>query len=86
MTEAAFGRGKSSIFLDDVTCNGDESALLDCSYRGRIGCHNCLHSEDAGVRCQGEKCLFLIQRINCLSVKVFGLETQVSCAENAVRV
>ena len=41
------------IFLDDIVCNGSESSLLECSHNN-IGVHNCDHSEDAGVRCQGE--------------------------------
>ena len=50
---AAFGRGVCSVFLDDVSCEGSESTLLSCSHN-EIGCHDCGHSEDAGVRCQGE--------------------------------
>ena len=35
-------------------CNGSEGTLLDClSSIDDIGLHNCDHSEDAGVRCEG---------------------------------
>ena len=51
---AYFGAANSSrpIFLDDLACTGNEPILLDC-FKGRIGEHDCDHSEDAGVRCQG---------------------------------
>ena len=35
-------------------CTGNESSLLDCTAGEAIGSHNCDHSEDAGVRCQGK--------------------------------
>ena len=41
------------IHLDNVLCNGDEHALLDCSFPS-FGDHNCDHSEDAGVICGGK--------------------------------
>ena len=49
---ATFGGGSGPIYLDNVICQGDESSLLECQ-RNPIGEHNCDHSEDAGVRCQG---------------------------------
>jgi len=36
--------------MDDVWCNGNEESLVECSYTTQ---HNCGHSEDVGVICQG---------------------------------
>ena len=47
---ARFGEGSGPIWLDDVSCAGSESELLECPHNG-IGNHNCDHSEDASVRC-----------------------------------
>ena len=44
--------GEGHIFLDEVTCQGNESSLLECKVSS-IGEHNCDHTEDAGVRCGG---------------------------------
>lgn len=43
------GDFSQDILADDVRCEG--STQFDtCRFRG-FGCHNCVHSEDAGVRC-----------------------------------
>ena len=34
--------------MDDVRCTGTESTLTSCAHTTN---HNCVHSEDAGVRC-----------------------------------
>ena len=48
VSSAFFGPGSGPIFLDDVRCSGSETGLLDCPSTSQ---HNCVHSEDAGVRC-----------------------------------
>ena len=51
---AVFGEGRNhSILLDQLVCTGNESSLLECTFDEEIGSHNCDHSEDAGVRCEG---------------------------------
>ena len=50
---AVFGDGIGSILLDNLMCEGNENSLMDCVTSEDIGIHNCEHSEDAGVRCEG---------------------------------
>ncbi|NXY23404.1 SRCRL protein, partial [Atrichornis clamosus] len=45
---ARYGRGSGPIWLDDVTCTGQESDFFRCA-AGTWGRHNCHHGEDAGV-------------------------------------
>ena len=51
-SSAYFGRGTGSIVMDDVRCTGNESTLTSCTHTTN---HNCVHSEDAGVRCSNSK-------------------------------
>ena len=52
-SRATFGRAGSTtpIYLDQVTCAGNEPFLSECPHR-QIGSHDCYHFEDAGVVCQ----------------------------------
>ena len=49
-----FGQGTGPIWLDNIHCTGTESRLDQCPHNG-IGVHNCIHFEDAGVRCTSKK-------------------------------
>ena len=51
-SRAHFGAGSGQIFLDDVQCTSSSSQLLECPSRPILS-HNCLHSADAGVGCEG---------------------------------
>ena len=49
---AHFGAGIGPIFLDEVECTSNTMQLLECTSRPILS-HNCLHSDDAGVACEG---------------------------------
>ena len=50
-----FGQGSGPIWLDSVTCTGNESTLASCGHLGVRITRSCNHYEDAGLRCFGEK-------------------------------
>ena len=50
---AGFGYGSGSIWLNSVTCIGNESTLASCGHPGVGITSSCYHNEDAGVRCTG---------------------------------
>ena len=52
-SRAFFGQGTGRILLDNLGCVGTETRLVDCPHNG-IGIENCVHSEDAGLRCTGK--------------------------------
>ena len=53
---AAFGQGSGSIWLDGVSCSGNELALAACGHLGVGITRNCSHLSDAGIRCIGRFC------------------------------
>ena len=49
---SGFTNGVGQIWLDEVRCSGTELSLAECP-ANPLGQHNCVHENDAGVRCQG---------------------------------
>ena len=50
LTGSSVVDGTGPIVLDNLGCRNTESRLVDCRHDG-LGVHDCLHSEDTGVRC-----------------------------------
>ena len=48
---AGFGQGLGPIWLDSVTCTGNESTIASCGHLGLNITRYCGHWEDAGVLC-----------------------------------
>jgi hypothetical protein len=44
---STFGVGSGHIWMEDVSCTGNESRLQDC----KTGMHNCSHEDDVGIVC-----------------------------------
>ena len=65
-SNAHFGAGSGPIFLDDVQCTSSSDQLLECPSRPILS-HNCLHSADAGVGCEGiHVYYYIIIKMQCI--------------------
>ena len=73
-SNAHFGAGSGLIFLDYVQCTSSSSQLLECPSRP-ILLHNCLHSADAGVGCEGAILVRLEKFKQLLLLLCFMLQT-----------
>ncbi|XP_060071814.1 neurotrypsin-like, partial [Ylistrum balloti] len=67
--QAAYGEGSDQILLDDVSCTGEETSLMECSHSG-WGIHNCDHSEDAGAVCLTEP--FMEASVSDIAIGLLG--------------
>ncbi|NXT01305.1 DMBT1 protein, partial [Jacana jacana] len=60
---ARFGWGAGPIWLDDVSCTGEETDFFQCQAK-TWGIHNCHHGEDAGVVCAGNSSSANLRLVN----------------------
>ena len=56
---ADFGQGSGPIWLDSVTCTGNESTIARCGHLGVGITRSCDHNKDAGVKCSGAEGSYL---------------------------
>lgn len=67
---AHFGQGTGPILLDNVECAGSESRLVECT-ANPIAAHNCIHLEDAGVRCRAPESVSKYNTIRIFFMVIF---------------
>ncbi|XP_073726208.1 CD5 antigen-like [Misgurnus anguillicaudatus] len=53
-TGASFGQGSGPVWLDEVSCSGNEPTVKNCS-SNPLGSSSCTHGQDAGVICRDVK-------------------------------
>ena len=62
---ARFGSGSGPILFSELSCVGNESTITECDHRSTGG-HNCSHSQDAGVVCEGQSSCSIYSARVCL--------------------
>ena len=50
-SNARYGPGSGTVWMDDVKCKGGETSLFHCTHKGWGQNKSCGHHEDAGVGC-----------------------------------
>ncbi|XP_073669793.1 scavenger receptor cysteine-rich domain-containing protein DMBT1-like [Paramisgurnus dabryanus] len=66
-TGAFFGQGSGPVWLDDMSCSGNEPSVKNCSSMA-LGTSTCSHEQDAGVVCNPP--VRLVNGINSCSGRV----------------
>ena len=84
-SNAHFGAGVGPIYLDSVDCSGSETSLTECYSSSIVYCYRG-HSENAGVRCQGEfGCGCVHSYFLNQFVPIFVVNTSANCTYGDVR-
>ena len=74
---ARFGPGSGPILFSELSCIGNESVITECGHDDSSG-HNCSHSEDVGVVCEGQSVCMCVWGRYYLCLHVCALASQVS--------
>ena len=53
-----YGQGSGNVWMSNLACTGSESSISECPHIG-WGQTTCSHSQDAGVTCGSECCLYV---------------------------
>lgn len=64
-TGAAFGSGDGPVFIESLTCEGNEMSILDCR-EINLRRQSCTHARDVSVKCIGK--IIMIQCYNYVHV------------------
>ena len=86
-TNSFFGAGTGPIYLDDVACTSNASQLLECGSRP-ILVHDCDHSADSGVGCEGVfVCLFVCYNLcqHVTTMSQYYLTVSAPCTTGQLR-
>lgn len=75
--------GTGTIWMDDVSCTGNEPLLGQCPFRG-WELHNCNHNEDVSITCSGNLfiSLTLFLLLSLFADSQFFRTTQPHCEPN----
>ena len=74
VTNAYYGRGNGTVWLDNVECTGTETDLVNCSHNSfGVVASNCLdHHNDAGVVCFDGRSVRLVSQNHSASPNILS--------------